>query len=214
MGLTKLFKSRGADIIIWKIDESIEDMIHQLKLTDEELSQVLRYKSLRRQREWLATRLALRHLLKRDVTIDHHESGAPYLIGESINISISHSDRYVAVAVSEKLSIGIDIECTTRDIERVAKRFLSEFELNNINSITDSEVRNGAIFLHWCSKEALFKLIEDTDIEFADQMNLQLKPMDIEGSMDIIFTRNSTSNYTFSLNYTIFDKQMFVWIVE
>lgn len=76
----------------------------------------------------------------------------PYIEGmKDVFISISHSENAVAVAFSDK-PIGIDIQKITDVNPRVAKRTLTEEELNYLSSSDMSE-----FFMLWTAKEALIK---------------------------------------------------------
>ena len=66
---------------------------------------------------------------KKDVTLCRTDSGKPYLIengnASKIQISISHSDGLVSVALSDEGDIGVDIQSEIDEsrAERLEKRF-------------------------------------------------------------------------------------------
>jgi len=87
-----------------------------------ELETVQGFKALKRQVEWLAGRLAVKALVSAcldaslspvDITVAHEPRGAPFLpLFPGRCLSITHSGRWAAAAVSldSALAIGIDIE--------------------------------------------------------------------------------------------------------
>ena len=72
---------------------------------------------------------------KKDLTLCRTDSGKPYLIengnASKIQISISHSDGLVAVAISDEGDIGVDIqsEIDKSRAERLEKRFFTDINI-------------------------------------------------------------------------------------
>ena len=90
---------------------------------------------------------------------------------EGAEISISHSDDAIAVAVSG-VPVGIDIERVHKPrSNRMAEFIMNERELEIFNSLPD-EVKEEHLIEIWTAKEAIFKtkkasafLPKETDIE-------------------------------------------------
>ena len=114
---------------IWKLSESDADLISQFKFSEKEIEEFSKIKVERRKKEYIAIRLLLNELLNKKPEIAYLDSGKPELKNSSSNISISHSSDFVVAIVSEK-NIGIDVENTQRNIDKIATRFLSENELS------------------------------------------------------------------------------------
>ena len=90
-----------------------------------------------------------------DIAPTRNENGK--WISEKIELSISHTDKVCAVALSPR-PVGIDIEeISDRSIDRLAKRALSDAERDYLASVP-SESRLREFFKLWCIKEATFKL--------------------------------------------------------
>ena len=89
----------------------------------------------------------------REVSLAKTASGAPYIENESTCISLSHKDRILVVALSDK-SVGVDIESiVSKDSHiKIAARYFTSNEMDYINS----EER---FFRLWTRKEALGKLL-------------------------------------------------------
>lgn len=106
----------------------------------------------RRVRERASAAALASMLLDREVTIGHDPDGAPLVEGDTVNISITHSARLVAVAVDPLHRIGIDIEdVRAAQLRRVAARVLSPAELDTYGA--DDTLLTRA----WTLKEALYK---------------------------------------------------------
>ncbi|MBF0377552.1 MAG: 4'-phosphopantetheinyl transferase superfamily protein [Desulfamplus sp.] len=90
-------------------------------LCQHEIDCVNRYKSMKKQIEWISGRFVVKNMVKQliapnielsDLQILYKEEGSPFLDKfPSVNISITHSGDYVAAALcSTGKKIGIDIE--------------------------------------------------------------------------------------------------------
>ncbi len=84
-----------------------------------------------------------------DVRVIHEADGSPVLIGSTLNISISHSRHFVAIALHPTLRIGVDIEePRLEQLGRVISKFLSDAEL---------PLWRNRLLEAWTCKEAAFK---------------------------------------------------------
>ena len=102
----------------------------------------------------------IRRLCGEDARLAHTAAGAPYLLGSPLNISISHSRNFAALAWSHACSFGIDIEEPRPDqLNRVATRFLSDDELSYYSSIPDGLLKA------WTLKEASFKALQSGPLD-------------------------------------------------
>ena len=94
-----------------------------------------------------------------------YDNGKPYLVGEKYFFSISHSGKYVCVAVNREKPVGVDIEEIKSVNSRIAKRVFSESDMCYVfeNSeypdciISDPSVLE-RFFRVWTYKEAYVKM--------------------------------------------------------
>lgn len=91
-----------------------------------------------------------REALNREIEIKYHESGKPYIEGNDLYISISHSKEFVLVGISD-LPIGVDIEVLRPFEQKLIKRY---FTIEEASFIDNQE----KFFLIWTVKEAYLKL--------------------------------------------------------
>ena len=140
------------EVVIWHIEESEESLrslIPPFLMTLYE-SPLEKMKSQKRRNEWLGARVLLHSVLNIHTPICYRESGSPKV--ERVHISISHTGKYVALAVSNKHEIGVDIEQYGSKIMRVVDRFIAPSE-----SLKSELTCDYALFL-WTVKEAVYKL--------------------------------------------------------
>lgn len=124
---------------------------------------ITQYKHLSDKLLRLVGRLLIRRSLK-DVGIDRLEDLAawsrdgkhdkPYLSGREVDFSITHSEHWVAVAVSRKAKVGLDLEMVrTVDVDAI-RRYLTPTELAQHAQASDP---NRTALELWCQKEAILK---------------------------------------------------------
>lgn len=133
-------------------------------------------RSENRRHEIITEGVMVKELFGENVSLAHRESGAPYLVekGEEVgtNISISHCEGLVAVAHCRDRKVGVDVEVVSDRVMRVRDRVLSADEIRFAGS---SVVLNT---LTWTAKEALFKLIPETGVDFRADLHLDLSSLD------------------------------------
>ena len=83
-----------------------------------------------------------------DYQLEKDALGKPYLVGAPFNISISHTDGAVTIAICEN-AVGVDIEAVSPISDRVMMRFIGKGD-----GASDAEKT-----LLWTRYEALSKLI-------------------------------------------------------
>lgn len=94
-----------------------------------------------------AERELLAAMLGREVELRHNADGAPLIDGR--HVSISHTRGFLAILLSERGRVGVDIEYRSDRIRKIASRFLRPDE----QPATLDEM-----LVHWCAKEAVYKL--------------------------------------------------------
>lgn len=112
--------------------------------------------------------------------IGHFRNGAPFLVGENSRISITHTDKFLAVATlpptpevelnefSERAAVGIDAEKRDRSqVLKIRKRFLSPTELA---AIPEEDVTANVIA--WTCKEAIYKAVMGEGIDFMNDIKI------------------------------------------
>ena len=198
-----------AVIGVWQITETEEELKELSSTPSDEMEEIsfIRSESLRKQR--LAVRALLNTLFDDKVYLSHHDNGKPYLENNPVNISITHTEKYVAVILHEEENVGIDIESLDRDFSAVEKKALSEDEIDDL----EDEKRNEQLAIYWCAKEAVFKLLSRYNVDFAEQIEIERFRPRGEGELEATFTGKKDEEEEFDLEYITFDRHVLVWVV-
>lgn len=117
--------------------------------------------------------LGVRFLLKKEdpnLEIHYNSMGKPFL-NKNIGISISHSNEMLALGISKKTDIGIDIQEIKEKIFFIQEKFINQKKLINNKKIYDLEFLTKI----WTSKEAIYKLIGEKNISFSKDLFIDLK---------------------------------------
>ena len=182
-------------ILIWHIEEPLEQLKKDLRLSKTDEFRFKKRKILSHQKEFLASR---RLLLEAGIPphfLNHDSNGIPRLESGQ-QISISHTKTLAGIALGPK-PLGIDIEVFQPKIRRIATRFLHADETFVLkgNQVIEK------LTLIWTAKEALYKALNQKGIIFSQ--NLQVSPFqwgDRKGSAKVFFEGKSID---FSLNFII-----------
>ena len=199
-----------ATIGVWQITETEEELTRLSATPTDEMEEIsfIKSESLRKQR--LAVRALLNALFEEKVYLSHHDNGKPYLENNAVNISITHTEKYVAVILHEEEDCGIDIESLDRDFSAVEKKALSEDEIEDL----EEEKRNEQLAIYWCAKEAIFKLLSRYNVDFAEQIEIERFRPRGEGELEATFIDKNEDEQDFKLEYMTFDRHVMVWVVE
>ncbi|MBR6345883.1 MAG: 4'-phosphopantetheinyl transferase superfamily protein [Bacteroidales bacterium] len=207
-----LFKKTYKDdatIGVWHVTESEDELIALSSTPSDEMEEIsfIGSESLRRQK--LAIRALLNELFDEKVYLSHHDNGKPYIENNPVNISITHTENYVAVILHDDLDVGIDIESLDRDFSAVEKKALSEDEVDDL----DEDRRNEQLAIYWCAKEAIFKRLSVYNLDFAEQIEIDRFRPRGEGELEATFIDRDGDEEEFELHYTTFDRHVLVWVV-
>ena len=91
-----------AEIGVWEITETEEELKELSSTPTDEMEEIsfIKSESMRKQR--LAVRALLNTMFDDKVYLSHHDNGKPYIENNPINISITHTDRFVAVILHDE----------------------------------------------------------------------------------------------------------------
>ena len=193
----------------WEICETAEQMMALLQPGVTELEGYLQFRNELRKKEWLAARLLLKQMTGNDSFISYDLNGKPILHGPAGHISISHSSNSVVIYYDGLHYPGIDIELITRNVQRAARKFLSPAELQDctFNGI----LSNKDLMLRWCAKEAVFKMVPYSNIDFASQIHCEAGPLNaLQGELSATFI-NDEARLNIRLHYRLIGEMLMVW---
>lgn len=204
--LRKVLENK-AEVAVWKITETEAELEALSSTPTDEMEEIsfIKNESLRKQK--LAVRALLNLLFEEKVYLSHHENGKPFLENRVTNISITHTNKYVAVMLDDNNEVGIDLESLDRDFRVVELKALSEEEIEDL----DDEKKNEQLAIYWCAKEAIFKMQSLYNLDFAEQIEVDKFRLRGEGELEAIFIDKDGEEEDIDLQYIIFDRHVLVW---
>lgn len=200
----------GAEIYVWEITETEQELKKIcIPIPSTELEELKILKSEARRKEKLAVRALLNMLFDEKVYLGHHDHGKPYIQNNAVEISITHTNRFVAIITHPEENVGIDVESLERDFSAVEKKALSKTEINDLCE----KHRSVQLAIYWSAKEAIYKRMSITGVDFAEQMEVAKFTPKKEGAIEAVFTHKNGSTDKFTLEYEIFENHVMVWMV-
>jgi len=195
------------NVIVFERIENIETLISKINNFEKYNSEFEKIKTEKRKLEFLNVRAGLNYLTRKEVVIKYDSNGKPFIDDNQLNISISHSGNFIALAVHPSKPVGIDVEKISEKIQRVCQRFLSadeQIELSNGDDIRK-------LIIVWSAKEALYKIIGFEAVDFAQQ--LRILPFETDNSGDIV-AEFIPAKRKYKLNYFFIDDYVIVYCIE
>jgi hypothetical protein len=196
----------GCQLGIWKITEDYKSLLSRVKLTREELETLDRFTHMPRKIEWLSVRVLLNAMAEGDLSIYYNGNRKPFITGNTHFISISHSRDLTSILLNKEKKVGIDLEYMSHRIGNISDRFINSQE----SVIDDPEQRKYHLYIHWCAKEALYKICDKQDINFKENLTIEAflpgEKGDLKGRV-----RNRSRNEMFDMHYFNLGNYVVVW---
>ena len=191
---------------VWKIEEDLDSLMQKVTLDSDEKKKLKSFRSVRRKFEFLSVRALLSELTENKTGIVYNKNNKPFLKDGSMFISISHSHQLTAILLSVNEKVGIDLEYMSSNIAAVALKFINVKE-----KITkDPANRLYHLYLHWCAKEALYKIC-DKEIT-SIRKEISIAPFKVHDSGEITGAVNTNAmNESFNMQYIKYDNYAVVW---
>ena len=197
---------------VWHITETEEELARITSVPTDELEEISYIKSESLRKQKYAVRALLDAMFEEKVYLSHHDNGKPYIENCVTNISITHTENYVAMILNDNQEVGIDIESLSRDFSAVEKKALSEDEIDDLED--DGMDRNEQLAIYWCAKEAIYKMLGQYHVNFAEQIEVErFRPRD-DGELEATFIGKDGYEEEYELSYMTFDNHVLVWVVS
>ena len=204
--ITKHYLNEYSILGVWKIEEDIKTLRAMVDLDSTEKKKLKDFRSNSRKLEFLSVRALLSELIGKESKIVYNKNNKPFIKDGSHFISISHSHRLTAILLSTNEKVGIDLEYMSTNITAFAFKFMNKRE----KVTKDSEEKKYHLYLHWCAKEALYKICDKEGISVRN--NITIKPFILNASGDIKGKVHSEKiKESFDLVYTRYDNYAIVW---
>ncbi|MDO7581983.1 MAG: 4'-phosphopantetheinyl transferase superfamily protein [Flavobacteriaceae bacterium] len=184
------FKTR---VILWKIEETEDELLKSLTLPLIEKEKLKKRKNLKHRLGFLGSRAGLISL---EIDLDKvlfNANGAPFL-NDHRYCSISHTDGYSAVAVSDN-KIGVDVEIYKDKITRIASKFVHPAEV----FVNKSENYLKMLTRLWTVKESVYKAFGVPGIHFSKA--IQVDPFRLQDQQGTARLVHLKTEYFFKLYF-------------
>ena len=198
-----------AEIAVWQVTETEDELIRLSSVPTDEMEEISLFRNENQRKQKLAVRALLNEVFEEKMYLNHHDNGKPYLENCVTNISITHTDKYVAIIISDDDELGIDIESLDRNFAPVEEKALSEEEIDDL----DDDKKNEQLAIYWCAKEAIFKRMSQNRVNYAEQIEVEKFNLKKEGELEATFIHKDEFEEEFELEYMIFDRHLLVWLV-
>jgi phosphopantetheinyl transferase len=204
--ITKHYLNEFSILGVWKIEEDLETLLEFVILDNDEKKKYKAYSSNSRKLEFLSVRALLSELIGKEARIVYNKNNKPFLKDGSRFISISHSHKLTAILLSTNEKVGIDLEYMSSNIAAFAFKFLNRKE-----KITkENEDRRYHLYIHWCAKEALYKICDKEGISISK--NIIIEPFKLKESGEIKGqVHTDRINESFDMFYSKYDNYAIVW---
>lgn len=196
---------------VWQISETEAELRALTSIPSDELEEISYIKSESLRKQKLAVRALLDVMFEEKVYLSHHDNGKPYIENNAMNISITHTNKYVAIILNDTEEVGIDCESLDRDFSAVEKKALSEEEIEDLDD--DADDRREQLAIYWCAKEAVYKKMSQYNVDFAEQIEVEEFRPRGEGELEATFIHKDGYEEEVELAYMTFDRHVLVWCV-
>jgi 4'-phosphopantetheinyl transferase len=204
--ITKHYLNEFSILGVWKIEEDLANLLDIIVLDNDEKKKYERFSSNSRKLEFLSVRALLSELIGKEARIVYNKNNKPFLKDGSRFISISHSHKLTAILLSTNEKVGIDLEFMSSNIAALAFKFLNRKE----KVTKDHDNRKYHLYIHWCAKEALYKICDKEGISI--RKNITIEPFTVKESGEIKGQVHTDKiNESFDLYYSKYDNYAIVW---
>jgi 4'-phosphopantetheinyl transferase len=204
--ITKHYLNEFSILGVWKIEEDLKTLLDLVVLDNDEKKKYKSFSSNSRKLEFLSVRALLSELIGKEAKIVYNKNNKPFLKDGSMFISISHSHKLTSILLSTNEKVGIDLEYMSTNIAAIAFKFLNRKE----KVTKEQEERKYHLYIHWCAKEALYKICDKEGISI--RKNITIEPFKLKESGEIKgHVHTDKINESFDLYYSKYDNYAIVW---
>lgn len=153
-------------VYIWKIQETENELSKDIALTEKSSARLKRMKSEMHRKGFLSIRHLMANAGYVDTDMYYDAMGKPHL-KDGRKISITHSNHFTGIIVSNDVEVGIDIEKHRDKILKIAYKFTPIEEYKTIAN-TEGLVRKLTVV--WGCKESLYKIYSQEGLSFLNHI--------------------------------------------
>jgi phosphopantetheinyl transferase len=156
-------------VLIWKIEESFENLSKGIELTKRSSDRLNNMKSDLHRRGFLSVRHLLSEIGYTDDDLVYDEYGKPHLKDGKF-ISITHSFTFSGIIISDDKPVGIDIEKQRDKILKIAHKFTP---IEEYKSIANHDALVSKLTIVWGAKESLYKIYGKKKLLFLENIYIE-----------------------------------------
>ena len=160
---------KNTKVLIWKIEESFNELNIDIILSDKSKNRLDGMKSDLHQRGFLSVRHLLKEVGYSDADLIYDEFGKPHL-KDGKHISITHSFTFSGLIISDTLHVGIDIEKQRDKILKIAHKFTP---VEEYKTIANHDALISKLTIVWGAKESLYKIYGKKKIRFLENIYVE-----------------------------------------
>ncbi|HET8860909.1 4'-phosphopantetheinyl transferase family protein [Marivirga sp.] len=166
-------------LAVWKIEEDLDFYLENVPLSSIDKNILEETTHPEKKLEFMAGRMLCKTVLHElrisEQPIFRNEYGKPQIPDSEYDISLSHTENYIALTVGFKLNVGIDIEKPKAKMAKVAPRL---YTVEEMSYCQDNLVHFSKV---WSAKEVLYKLFMKRELDFRE--HLRVKPENKEWTL-------------------------------
>lgn len=191
---------------VWEITEDYDTLLSTVNLDEADMELLNSFGNHKRKLEWLSVRNLVVDMVAPGTKIIYNRDRKPFLMGNSYNISISHSNNLTSILLSKNKRVGIDLEFMSHKISRLEFKFINQLEYIT----NDKALKKYHLYIHWCAKEAMYKICDKQEINFRENLTVSpFEPAD-EGVTNGEL-KNRIRYEKFKLHYFKINNYVVVW---
>lgn len=191
--------SSTTKVLIWKIEESVDDLKTGIELTENSLARLNSMKSVIHQKGFLSIRHLLKEVNLKDDDLQYDEFGKPHL-DKGRFISITHSFDFTAIIFSYESEVGIDIEKQREKILKIAHKFTP---IEEYRTIANTDALISKLTIVWGAKESLYKIYGKKKLLFLHHIYIEDFSFEDDTTTGEIRFNGETSSY--NINFLEFE---------
>lgn len=155
-------------LLIWKIEETFEELFEDTPLTTHCLNRVEGMKDDLHRRGFMSVRHLLKELGYTDFDLFYDDKGKPHLT-DGKKISITHSFTFSAIIISS-MEVGIDIEMQRSKILKIAEKFTT---VEDYAMLIEEAILIRKLTMVWGAKESLYKSFAEKGVSFLQHIYVE-----------------------------------------
>ncbi len=183
--------NKNTKVLIWKIEESIDDLSCRFSLTEKSKKKLMNMKSEIHQKGFLSIRCLLELEGYSDQDLSYDIFGKPHLRDGKF-ISITHSFMFSGIIISSEMPVGIDIEKRRDKILKIAHKFTP---IEAYKSIANHDALVSKLTIVWGAKESLYKIYGKKKLLFLNHMFIEDFSFETNHTTGKILYNGKTSDY-------------------